>query len=240
MRAICMIGVVCLVSVPSAMAATTYTAELVNMMADWSVPIDNTDALNGKVGTVEAGGFHWAFPVEANPPALTDGVPGVAVASVLQDFAPGALSLQIKYEQAEGWVPSALKEVRTFCANEGGRDGRVRQNVDVEWKDAGGVWSPLITEAITGSYYSSNHGQWGASLIRVKDDSGGMLLGGQVIHGLRFKFWLVDNTGDWFLPRWEPALNTASIIKEMDAVVPEPAGLLLLGLGGLLLRRRTA
>lgn len=214
-------------------AATAYSDELVGTMDDWSVPISSSDALNGLIGTVEEGGFHGAFPTEANPAALTDGVAGPGVAAVLADFS--SPSLKIRYDEANGWVPTMLKEVRTFGAN---HDGRVRQNVDVEWKDAAGNWNELITEAITGSYATSNGGQWNASLIRIRDDSDGLLVGGQTVYGLRFTFWMVDNSGDWFLPRNDPALNTSSIIKEIDAIVPEPATLSLLALGGLLLRRR--
>lgn len=196
-----------------ARSATTYTYELVETFDDWSVPISANDVLEGMWdnATIIAGGFHPSLP---DGPQLTDGQLGSPTDSVLLDFAPGKLSLHIRYDLDE---PVVLMEIRTFGGNPD-RDGRVFQDVDFEYKDANGVWQEFLHEATTGPYYVSNNDQWEASLIRVYDDTAGPLLGGELIYGLGFKFWLVDNTQDWFLPRDDSGVNTASIIKEIDAV----------------------
>ena len=200
-----------------ARSATTYTYELVETFDDWSVPISANDVLEGMWdnATIIAGGFHPSLP---DGPQLTDGQLGSPTDSVLLDFAPGKLSLHIRYDLDE---PVVLMEIRTFGGNPD-KDGRVFQDVDFEYKDANGVWQEFLHEATTGPYYVSNNGQWEGSLIRVYDDTGGPLLAGELIYGLGFKFWLVDNTMDWFLPRDDPNVNTASIIKEIDAIMFEP------------------
>ncbi|MGB9619691.1 MAG: PEP-CTERM sorting domain-containing protein [Armatimonadota bacterium] len=58
---------------------------------------------------------------------------------------------------------------------------------------------------------------------------------------MRLTHWSPDNTQDWFLPRDHPSAVCASIIKEIDVVIPEPTSMLALlaGIGGILLRRKS-
>lgn len=225
-----------LLALPS-WAATTYSWELDATFGDYSVPISSTDIVQGmKVGagaTIEAGGFHPAFPYQNDAALLTDGILGANVDSVLQDY--GFPSLRISYL----FAPQQIWEIRSFAGNSD-KNGRVFQNLDVE-VNVGGDWFEIIHEATTGPYYTHNGGQWEASLIRVYEVGGGPLVEGLPIGGVRLTYWSPDNTQDWFLPRDNPSAVCASIIKEIDVVVPEPASMLALlaGLGGILLRKRT-
>ncbi len=219
-------------------AAPTYGWEMTAAFAGLSRQISNNDIIQGKNTTsggavIEAGGFHGAFPDQADAKYLTDGILGTNVQSVLQDY--GVPSLKIRYE----FAPQPIYEILSFGGNPD-KNGRVFQNVDVEVL-VEGDWFEIIHEATTGPYYVSNKGQWEASLIRVYEDSGGLLLDGLAIGGVRLTYWSPDNTQDWFLPRDNPNAVCASIIKEIDVVVPEPASMLALlaGIGGILIRRRS-
>ncbi|MDH7601665.1 MAG: PEP-CTERM sorting domain-containing protein [Armatimonadota bacterium] len=221
----------------AAWSAPTYSWELTASFADLSRQPSSNDVIQGKNVTnggavIESGGFHWAFPDQADAKYLTDGIYGANVHSVLHDYA--FPSLKIRYE----FDPTPVWEILSFGGNPD-KNGRVFQNVDVEVKVAGD-WFEIIHEATTGPYYVHNGGRWEASLIRIYDDSGGMLLDGLPIEGVRLTYWSPDNTQDWFLPRTEPNAICASIIKEIDVVVPEPATVigLLIGVGGVLARRR--
>jgi len=233
------IVVVCLamLAVPCASWAVTYSWELAPSFNDYSVPIASDDIIQGmKVGagaTIEAGGFHSAFPYQNDAALLTDGQLGGNVDSVLQDY--GVPSLKISYL----FAPQPIWEIRSFGGNSD-KNGRVFQNLDVEI-NVDGDWFEIVHEATTGPYYVSNSGQWEASLIRVYEEGGGPLLEGLPIGGVRLTYWCPDNTQDWFLPRTEPNAVCASIIKEIDVVVPEPTSMLALlaGVGGILLRRRS-
>jgi len=230
-----------LVAVSSgAWAATVWTGAMYANFSDYPVPLSSTDLINGLNqynggAVIEAGGFHWAFP---DGPQLTDGVLGSGTDSVLQDFAPGNLALQIRYILP---VPTVLAEIRSFGGNPG-RDGRVFQDLDVEVSPDGVNWLEIVHEAITAPFYTSNPSNE-ASLIRIYDDAG-PLVEGVPIKEIRLKYWLVDNSQNWFLPRTEGGLNTAPIIKEIDVLpIPEPSSILALAGGaasmaGFLVRRK--
>lgn len=220
-------------------AGTTYSWELNPSMSNYSVAISNSDVIEGlKVGngaTIEAGGFHGAFPQLNDAARLTDGQLGSGTDSVLQDF--GVPSLKISYT----FAPQKIWEVRSFGGNDG-KDGRVFQNVDFEVM-VGGDWFELVHEATTGNYNVHNGGQWEGSLIRFREEGGGPLAEGLDISGVRLTYWNVDNTADWFLPRDDVHAVAASIVKEIDVIntpVPEPASILAIatGLVGLVIRRK--
>jgi len=218
-------------------AAVTYTWEMNPGFAEYyAAQPRSDDVLNGLMGTVKAGGFHWVTPAPGEQ-WLTDGViDPEGIRSILQDFAPGSLSLWIIYDLPE---PTVLTEINTFGAS-GDADGRLFQNVSVAYKDQYGMWHTLIDHATTGPFYRSNVDSH-SSLIHIYDDQGGPILdeNGEpiVFHGLSLQFWLVDNTQNWFMHHFDPGVNTASKIMEIDAI-PEPATVLLFGLGGLALLRR--
>jgi hypothetical protein len=217
-------------------AAVTYDWEMNPGFAEYhAAQPSSTDVLQGNLGTVKAGGFHWVTPAPGEQ-WLTDGaIDSECIRSILQDFAAANCSLWIIYD----FEPTVLTEINTFGAS-GDADGRVFQNVSVGYKDQFGMWHSLIDYAHTGPYYRSNVDSH-SSLIHIYDTEGGPILDGGgtpiVFHGLAFKFWLVDNTMNWFMDPFDPGLNTASKIKEIDAI-PEPTTIALLGLGGLALLRR--
>lgn len=218
-------------------AVTAYSWELVPTFGDYSVPLSATDLVQGmKAGagaTIEAGGFHPAFPYQNDAALLTDGILGANVDSVLQDY--GFPSLRIRYE----FDAQQIWEIRSFGGNSD-KNGRVFQDLDVEIL-VGGDWFEIIHEATTGPYEVHNGGQWEASLIRIFEQGGGPIAEGVPISGVRLTYWSPDNTQDWFLPRDHPSAVCASIIKEIDVVVPEPTSMLTLlaGMGAILIRRRS-
>ncbi len=217
-------------------AAPTYSYEFAPTFGDFSVPISSTDIIQGmKVGagaTIEAGGFHGAFPELNDAARLTNGLLGLGTDSVLQDY--GRPSLKIRYD----FAPQQIWEIRSFAGNPG-KDARVFQDLDVE-VNVGGDWFEIIHEATTGPYYVSNPGNEG-SLIRIYEDGGGLLLEGLEISGVRLTYWCVNNTQNWFQPRDLENTVGATIVKEIDVIVPEPASMLALlaGIGGILIRRRS-
>jgi hypothetical protein len=223
-----------LVAATGSWATTVYSWEMSPSFAGLSRQVASNDLIEGMMvgngAVIEAGGFHWAFPELNDAARLTDGQLGGGTDSVLQDY--GYPSLRISYTFPE----QPVQEILSFAGNPA-MDGRVFQDMDIEVL-VGTDWFEIIHEATTGPYYVSNQGNE-ASLIRVYEQEGGMLLGGVPIDGVRLTYWCVDNTQNWFLPRDAGPVG-ASIVKEIDVVVPEPASMvvLLAGIGGLLIRRR--
>jgi hypothetical protein len=229
----------------SAVAAPMYTTEAVDgPVGALSKPILSNDLLNGVFGTVEAGGFHAATP----PPGevdLTDGIEGAGVEAVLADFLNP--SLQIRYDFVS---PVDITEIRVFAANytPPTYNSRAYQNYDVEYMLDGDP----NTYSLLNYVRATNYGSWngsiesvGATLTNIYDDSQYFLL--EDVVQLRFRFYCVGQTTGGFWDPWDsghpedvdgnPAAFEASIIKEID-VLPEPASLSLLALGGMALLRR--
>ena len=217
-----------------AQAATIYSWEMNAPYCSYSVPISNTDLIEGKLGAIVTGGFHAATPVGCKQgECLTSGLcEADGCASVLADYLKP--SLWITYDLDE---PTVLTEIRSFGAHDAG-GGRAFQNLTVEYQVEGAPdeWQVLVTYATTGPFYTTNPGNK-SSLIRIFDDGGGAMLGGQLVTKLGFKYWPVGNVDGWFLPADHSESYVGSIIKEID-VIPEPATIALLGLGGLALLRR--
>ncbi|UCG16795.1 MAG: PEP-CTERM sorting domain-containing protein [Phycisphaerales bacterium] len=209
-------------------------------------PIDATDALNGMFGTVEAGGFHAATPAPGEVD-LTDGIEGAGVEAVLADFSNP--SLQIRYDFT---TPINVREIRVFASNPGPPyNSRAYQNYDVEYMLDGDPTTYELLDYVRSTEYGNWNGQTefvGSTATRIRNDSYGWLL--QDVVQLRFRFYCVGQTTGGFWDPWDaghpedtdgnPAAFEASIIKEIDVidVIPEPASLMLLALGGLALLRR--
>ncbi len=215
--------------------ADTYSGVMLPTYADLSPGISSVDALNGKVGIIDFGGFHPSIPNDQAK--FTDGQLGSNVDCVLWDYM--APTLIVRYEDTEGnWTPTPVANILSFAGN-GSKDGRVFQNIQMKWKDASGNWIDVLggSQLTTAPFHTSNSGNE-ASLINVYNDAGGALFGGATVHGLTLTYWAVDNTQNWFLPPSENPV-AATILKEIDVIaIPEPTSLVLLVLAGLLLRRR--
>jgi hypothetical protein len=228
------------------MAAPTYYKEAVDgTVGALSRPILAGDLIGGMFGTVEAGGFHAATP----PPGevdLTDGIEGAGVEAVLADYLNP--SLQIRYDFAQ---PIDITKIRVFASNPAiGQpyNSRTYQNYDLEYMVDGDATTYTLLQYVR----STDYGQWngstefvGSTLTEIYDDAATFVL--QDVVQLRFRFYCVGQTTGGFWDPWDPghpedvdgqnAAFEASIIKEID-VLPEPASLLLVGLGGLALLRR--
>lgn len=214
-----------------AWAVTTYSYEFAQNFADYSIPISSDDVIQGMVGTIEAGGFHSGIPND--PAKFTDGLLGEGVDCVLQDYGKPALTVSYTF------APMQIAEIRSYVGN-GGRDGRVFQNIDVSIM-VGDSWFEILHEATTGPYGVANPGNEG-SLIRIYEQGGGGISEGDPISGIKLTYWCADNTQNWFVPRDDAGAVCAPILKEIDVMaVPEPCSMLALaaGLGGLFLRKRS-
>ncbi len=229
--------------------STYYTADTMEGLPD---AISGSDLIQGMFGTVEAGGFHGATP----PPGeedLTDGLVGTGVEAVLADFS--FPSLQIRYDLAE---PIDIWQIRVFAANISSPNSRPGQTYQVEYSLAGddtytrlpiaSSQSPTEDLVQTGTFDGDGFGSdfLFTTETVVLDDGGGLLL--EDVDSLRFVFYCVGNTaGGYYDPYDEgdprdmdglAAAFEASIVKEIDVIIPEPATFGLLIIGGLALVRR--
>ena len=238
MKNLCVVLAIVGATAMTAVAADVWSGTMYATYSDFNPAISSTDALQGKVGVIDAGGFHFALPND--PAKFTDGQLGANIDCVLADY--GSPTLTVRYEDtASNWTPAAIKGIYSFAGNDG-KDGRVFQDLQVQWKDSTGTWNTAFgganLTAPTSGYGVHNGGQWQGSILALTNDAGDKLFGGATVYGLKFTYWAVDNTQDWFVPPTDTGAVAATILKEIDVVVPEPASLLLLGLGSLFLRRR--
>jgi hypothetical protein len=144
--------------------------------------------------SVAQGGFHGANPASWETFITDNGAPH-AIGMLPADFPPEAAS----GESAPGVTLDfdlgsvvGVGEVRVWCQN---NDGRAWINVDIETSADGISYTPLIESCISeldGTFPSANVGSAStASLVRIKDDAGGLLATTQYI---RIEFLNVSGT----------------------------------------------
>jgi hypothetical protein len=247
--------IVCLVA--AALFATTANAALSLVVTqgddvDLAELYSSGDLIQGMIGTELPGDLGW-HPANTDPldqlPAFTDGVGlrASGLTGLLSDF-PGA-GLPAKRVQYDLLGPTDIGEIRVFSGNSG-MDGRVFHTYTVEFSSDNGVgWSaPIYVQSHASG--TLNDGDWRVVLSQLTDSSGTLAAN---VTNLRFDFYAVDNTSGQMRDPFDgvnpftgvddglSAAFVSPLIWEIDVFgtpVPEPAGLALLALGGLLIRRR--
>jgi hypothetical protein len=218
--------------------------------ADLAALYGPTDLIEGMIATELAGDLGW-HPANTDPldqlPAFTDGIGlrPTGLTGLLNDF-PGA-GLPTKRVQYDLPDPTNIGEIRIFSGNNG-KDGRVFHTYTVEFSgDDGGSWSaPIYVQSHPSG--TTNDGDWRVVLSQLMDSSGTLAFG---VTNLRFDFYAVDNTSGQMRDPFDgvnpftgvddglTAAFVSPLIWEIDVIpVPEPAGLALLALAGLLIRHR--
>ena len=250
-----MCRIVCLAA--AALLATTANAALSVVTTqgeegDLAELYSSTDLIQGMIATELPGDQGW-HPANVDPldqlPAFTDGVGlrPTGLTGLLNDF-PGT-GLPTKRVQYDLTGPTDIGEIRVFSGNNG-KDGRVLHTYTVGFSsDGGGSWSaPIYVQShVSGTV---NGGDWRVVLSQLMDSSGTLAAG---VTNLRFDFYAVDNTSGQMRDPFDgvnpftgvddglTAAFVSPLIWEIDVTgvpVPEPAGLLLLVSGGLLIRLR--
>jgi hypothetical protein len=200
--------------------------------------------------TQEQGGFILGGPAD-----MTSGTWGAGWgngAAVLMDWASdppnvsGTPSLTMRYDFA---IPQNVGEIRVYASNPDGYNSRSYHNYDIEYMVAGDPTVYTLLEQV----HSTNFGVWNGTTEFVErtatyvyDDAQTFLVEDCVM--LRFKLYDVGNTtGGLWDPYFEDdprdtdgnrAAFEGSGIREIDVLIPEPASLMLLALGGLAVLRR--
>ena len=211
------------------------------------------DLIAGLIATELPGdnGWHPANPASANPlhpdglPAFTDGIGDISgVTGLLNDF-PGAGNPTKLIEYDLGGAKD-ITRIHVFTGN-AGLDGRVFSTTVVKYSNDGGNNFNMLGYFQSDPSGTVNSGQLGSTLVEIFDDAQAVMLPG-VTH-LEFDFYSVDNTlGEMRDPfddvnpftGMDDALTAAFVsplVYEID-VLPEPASLGLLALGGLVVLRR--
>jgi len=241
---------VCLATV--GLFATTADAALIIVTtqgeeADLATLYSSTDLIQGMIATELPGDMGW-HPANTNPqdqlPAFTDGVgPLSGLTGLLNDFGVGNPVKCIQYDLE---VAMDIAEIDIFSGNNN-PDGRVFHTYTVKFSSDNGVnWSsPIYVQSHPSGTINT---QWRAVLTQLTHSSGTLA---SDVTNLQFDFYSVDNTGgqmrdpfDGVNPfsGFDDGLSMAfvsSLIWEIDIIpVPEPASVILLALGGLLIGRR--
>lgn len=246
-------GVCVLALATVAAAVPTYTKDSADYGGSLIKSVVAGDLLDQgfTTATQEQGGFIGGL---GTPVDLTDGTWGTgwgAGAAVLMDYASdppnvsGTPALTMRYDFA---VPQNVGEIRVYASNPDGYNSRSYHNYDIEYMVAGDATVYTLLEQV----HSTNFGTWNGTTESVErtatyvyDDARALLIEDCVM--LRFKLYDVGNTTGGL---WDPYFeddprdtdgNRAAFegpgIREID-VIPEPATLALLVLGGLAVLRR--
>jgi hypothetical protein len=236
-----------------ASAAPIFTTDH-GLVYDFDAQIAQDDLIAGMIAIELPGDTGW-HPANTDPldqlPALTDGdglrAPG-ALTGLLNDF-PGAgnPTKLIQYDLAN---PSDVSEIRILTGNEGG-DGRIFSTTVIKYStDNGANFDMLGYFQSDPSGTLNNAGsdpRYYSTLVTITDDSGGPLAAG--VTNIEFDLYAVDNTGGQMRDPFDgmnpftgaddglTAAFVSPLVWELD-VIPEPASLSLLLLGGFALLRR--
>jgi hypothetical protein len=241
-----MVAIACVPVSAAVVATTTHGPESTSL----NPMIKVGDLISGQIGTELPPllGWHGANTNPADQlPAFTDdmGILASGLTGLLNDF-PGA-GVPAKSVQYDLGGPKDVASIGILSGNNG-KDGRVFSTTVINYSTDGTTFNLL-------GYFQSdpsgtvNNGQWGSTYVEITDDASSTLLAA-VTH-LQFLLYAVDNTQNQMRDPFDgvnpftgvddglTAAFVSPLIFELDVVeVPEPATLALLGLSGLLLRRR--
>ncbi len=247
------IGAAILLAATAANGAVQVVTTQGNSVADLGAPISSTDLIQGMIATELPGDKGWH---SANSPpgpgqgldAFTDGLESTGnVTGLLNDF-PGVGTPTKKVQYNLG-APRDIAAINVFTGNNG-RDGRVFHIYTVEFSSDGSSWTtPIYVQSHqSGTLNNAGNNQWRNVLTQLSDTSG--TLAANVL-ALRFDFYSADNGGGQMRDAYDglnpftgvddtlTAAHVSPLVWEIDVVeVPEPAAIVMLGLGAIFLRRR--
>ncbi|MGQ9651888.1 MAG: hypothetical protein ACUVXJ_17425 [Phycisphaerae bacterium] len=224
--------------------------------------ISSTDCLQGKIPAVLPGDMGW-HPANTDPldqlPAFTDGagMRPTGLTGLLNDWGYANPVKLVAYDMT-GTDCNALGVARINIHSSNNIDGRIFSTTVIKYSmDGGSNYSLLgyFQSDPSGTINSDGHPNsinMKSTMVSVFDDLGAAIIPAGVTN-IEFDLYSVDNTqGEMRDPfdgvnpftGVDDGLTGAfesPLIMEIDVfAVPEPAGLLLLALGSLLLRRRNS
>jgi hypothetical protein len=243
-----------LVFATGAMGAPTYTKDSADFGGSLQKSVVAGDLLEQgfTTATAEQGSF---YPGLGGVADLTDGTWGTgwgAGAAILRDYAsspPGVSGTPAVTMRYDFSIPQDIGDIRVYASNPDGYNGRSYHNYDILYQVDGDATVYTLLEQV----HSTNFGQWNGSTEFVEktatyvyDSAGGFLIEDCV--SLWFKLYDTSQTTGGFWDPYDPSDprdtdgNNAAFegpgIREIDVLIPEPASLSLLLLGGLAVLRR--